>query len=237
MPNYAGKPICQEIAGKYALYAMAASNCYHNSNIERFNIDAIDWMVVGTQTHPNGLSYDILEKHNSNKTIIAFRGTDTKLDHLTANFAFLPLTPLNQYTQAVAIFKDYRAEVNNRDIVVCGHSLGGSLALSISVRYGVPAVTFNSSPRIFDGIKNRRLDAKRVLIYEDGEILDAVRRVHQKYKKIIPEENVYRCSFNFDGNQHRGDKLARALLELGAKANPALRLVCAEPITAHSTSP
>ncbi len=51
---------------------MAASNCYHKSNIERFNIDAIDWMVVGTQTHPNGLSYDILEKHNSNKTIIAF---------------------------------------------------------------------------------------------------------------------------------------------------------------------
>lgn len=223
-----------EVASRYAIYSMAASNSYHKKDRVKFAIEKLGWIQVDTDGKPtdiptvkrkSGLAYDIFEKQNSNEVIFAFRGTDSKKDYLGANFAIWPLSI--QYTQAKKAFKEYVNSHPNKKITVTGHSLGGGLALSMSVRYGVDAVVFDSSPRIFDGLGDKHLPATRILIYEGGEILTVTRKLwKKKFSKAVSRENIYKASFDFGGeNKHRSDHLALGLLKLGATVDATLEPV------------
>jgi hypothetical protein len=97
----------------------------------------------------------------------------------------------------------------------------------MSVRYGVDAVVFDSSPRIFDGLGDKHLPATRILIYEGGEILTVARKLwKKKFNKAASRENIYKASFDFGGeNKHRPDHLALGLLKLRATVDATLEPV------------
>jgi len=218
------------VAAKYALFAMIASNSYHKADRERFHVELLDWMQVEadgqagdkpTYQGKSGLAYDIFENRKTGEYIFAFRGTDSKRDYLWANLAVPPLDI--QYLSARKRFGEFLAAHPGSKVTLTGHSLGGGLALSMSVRYGVDAVVFDSSPRIFDGLGNKHLPANRVMIYESGEILAVVRKFWKNILRAVPRENIYKATFDFGGvSRHRSDFLARGLLNLGAGADASL---------------
>lgn len=222
--------ITAAVAAKYAVYAMLSSNVYHKNDRLRFPVEKLGWVQVDvygrpttkpTTTRKSGLAYDIYEQQDSNEVIFVFRGTDSKKDYLTGNLAIWPFSL--QYTQAKIAFEKYLKNHPTKKVSVAGHSLGGGLALSMSVRYGVDAVVFDSSPRIFDGLGNKHLPASRVMIYEGGEILAVVRKFWRKIFEVVPQENIYKASFDFgSANKHRSDHLALGLLNLGASEDATL---------------
>lgn len=234
-----GQPITAEVAGGVAIFAMLSSNAYHKDDRVRFAVDRLGWQRVdadGNLTNSparadrqTGLAYDIYERRGSNDAVFAFRGTDDRKDFLMANFAVPPLN--KQYTDALEDFGRYRDRHPGRSPAVTGHSLGGGLALCVSLHFGARAVTFDPSPRVFDGLRDAREPAERVIVYEDGEILQLLRQHSRKIAEIVRPQDIHRCSFDFAGDQHRSDYLALGLLKLGATANPSLRAVL-EALTA-----
>jgi outer membrane protein OmpA-like peptidoglycan-associated protein len=227
--------ITPEVAAKYAIYAMMASNSYHNSERVRFPIEKAGWIQVDmkgkpsragkpTQEHGKFFAYDIYQRQGADEVVFAFRGTDSKLDYLGANFA-IGISP--EYRQARKELGEYIKNHPQQRVTVTGHSLGGGLALSASVHHGVDAIAFDPSPRIFDGLGDKHRSAKRVVIYEDGEILAKIRPHSKKFSEVVEQENVYQCSFLFPKgiSKHRGDYLALGLLDLGASVSHDLVLV------------
>jgi len=213
------------VASNYAIYSMIASNTYHQTDRIKFPVEKLGWRQVDAKGKltdrpsvemKSGLAYDIFESQHSNEVIFSFRGTDSKRDFITGNLAFPPF--IGQYKAAKKAFGEFVEKHPDQRVVATGHSLGGSLALTMSVLYGVDAVVFDSSPRIFTEFRNKPAPAMRVMIYQSGEILAAVRKVwSHKFLKIVPQEYIYKASFDFGGdNKHRSDRLAQRLLELGA---------------------
>ena len=231
--THSPQPGSKEIAAKYAIYAMMASESYHAEEKIKFPLELAGWSRVdlnGNKTDDpaadhwfTGLSYDIFQKDNSNDVVIAFRGTDSKWDYIVSNFTPF-ISPA--YKQAKKEVLEYKNLHPNRNLIVVGHSLGGGLALSVSVWNGVNAYTFDSSPRIFDGLGDHKEPAERVLIFQKGEILERFRQKLPKVSEVVPDKNTFEFAFNFNGvSNHRGDCLAYGLLSLGAENDPVLQNV------------
>jgi len=220
-------PLDAEVASRYALYAMLASNAYHRADRVRFPLERLGWQQVDMQGRPtreptyedkdSGLAFDIHHHTGRGESIFAFRGTDDRHDFTHANLAVWPFP--GQYQQAREYFQAYASRLPGRKFTLTGHSLGGGLALGVSVSHGHDAVVFNSSPRVFDGLGDNYADARRVMVYEGGEFLSAVRKLwKRKFLHIVPRENIYRAAFEYERgvNRHRSDQLALGLLRLGA---------------------
>jgi putative lipase involved disintegration of autophagic bodies len=215
-----------EVAGRVAVYAMMSANAYKKKKGRyRFDLERLGWEHVDldgestnvpTKEEASGLAYNIYEKVGTNKTVIAFRGTDSKKDYLLANLAVWPFN--KQYRQARKAVKKYLNENSERSILATGHSLGGGLALCVSVRQGIEAITFDPSPRIFGGIFSLPEPAERMIVFQKGEILEIVRKLWKKDDEAVGKEDTYQCDYDFK-EKHRGDLLAKALLEDGASAN------------------
>lgn len=250
--SYSTKPGDAEIAGKYAIYAMMASDSYHSENKIFFPLKAAGWQQVDLNGKPSteatashcftGLAYDIFEEidprdrsKNTNRVIFAFRGTDSKWDYFVSNFTPF-ISPA--YKQAVKSVREYiDAHPDKKVLIVTGHSLGGGLALSVSVKLGIDAVVFDSSPRLFDGLGDNHKPANRVLIFQKGEILEKLRSVWRKIFEVIPKESIHSYSFNFSGeSDHRGDCLAYELLKLGATSDQKLTPILAETDKANKSN-
>lgn len=232
-PYSLSQDVTAETASKYAIYAMVASNSYHKNDRVHFPVEQLGWIQVDLNGKPtseptrkfkSGLAYDIFEKNASDEVIFAYRGTDSKHDYFTSS---LTIPPFNiQYIQARKQFLEYKEKNPTKKITVTGHSLGGGLALSMSVRFGVDAVVFDSSPRVFDGVHNKHLPASRVAVYEDGEILVKARKYWHKFSEVVADNDVYKANFDFGKiNKHRCDYLALNLLNLGATTSVELETV------------
>ncbi|MDK9708529.1 MAG: hypothetical protein OEL83_15915 [Desulforhopalus sp.] len=223
-----------KIAGELAIYAMMSANAYAKKPGRlRFDLKKLGWEHVDldgeptdqpTKTHSfSGLAYNIYEKTGTNKVVFAFRGTDDKNDYLWANFS---VPPFNfQYRQARKAVGRYLLENNHKNVIATGHSLGGGLALSVSVHHGIKAYTFDPSPRIFDGIGDMHEPAERIIVYQKGEILETARKLWRKDNEVVEERNVFQCNYPDifkDASEHRGDLLAKGILLEGSSVNPDL---------------
>ncbi len=228
------KPFTKAIASEVAIYSMMASNAYANDPTKtHFPIETLGWRKVDFKgnTVPetqnsytsktfvgsifSNLQFDIWEDSNSNKTIIAFKGTKEKIDWVTGNLAMGIAIP---YKSAKKHVREYINAHPDRKVSVTGHSLGGGLALSVSFWEGVDAIAFNASPRIFDGMKNADAPANRLTVFQQGEILQKIRRWYPKFLNKIKPDQIVETSFNYPGGtSHRSDLLAEGLLSCSAE--------------------
>jgi pimeloyl-ACP methyl ester carboxylesterase len=105
--------------------------------------------------------------------VVAFRGTDgTSLRDWRANLS--PIEP-EQFRESVQYMRQVteRADKEGSTVTVTGHSLGGAIALNMSLRFrNVDYVGFNPSPRGYAKVFFRpRHTASRLTVTERGEVL------------------------------------------------------------------
>lgn len=223
------RPLDPKTAARNALYAMMASNCYHEEDKLYFPIERWDWLLVDRDGEPSekptkegfftGFAYDIYEHQKSNKTVIAFRGSDSKKDWVMSNGAVLLSIPYKSARKAVRL---YMQKFPERSLSLVGHSLGGGLALGASCHHGVPAFVFNPSPRIFDGLGDYHEDAVRICFYQEGEALSKIRHHWaEKFRSVVKDEDIYVSNFTY-GREHDSDLLAEGLRLLGMQVDPKL---------------
>lgn len=215
-----------KLAERYALYAMMASNAYLDKNDRTyFPIENLGWSRVDLEGKPtksnsytptwigkifSNLQFDIWEHDEKPLTVISFKGTDEKVDWAVANFWIGVSIP---YKSAKKHVKKYIEKNSERKIVLTGHSLGGGIALSVSIWEGTDAFVFNTSPRLYDGRKNVNVPAIRKAIYQRGDILQKIRSRYPKFLEKIPTKDIIKTSFNYDGeSNHRADLLAEGIL-------------------------
>lgn len=220
----------RNLAEDYALYAMMASNAYLKEDRTYFPIEDIGWMRVDLEGKPtsensyspsligkffSNLQYDIWVNKSNNETVISFKGTDEKVDWINGNLAVGVSIP---YKSAKKHVKKYIKSHPDQHVVLTGHSLGGGLALSVSLWEGIDAYVFNSSPRVFDGIKNHRSSATRKAIFQEGDVLQKIRKIYPKFLKTISSDDIIQTHFKYDGaSNHRGDLLAEGILRCASK--------------------
>jgi len=215
----------KEIAKKYFIYALFSSNSYKDKAY--FSIP--NWKRVKRYTAHTGFSADVYEKTINSKieeVVIAFRGTNGLFfDSLFANLTF---SKNGQYKNSDNLFDKILENKRYTSVkkVVVGHSLGGGLALHVSAKYdNVDAYVFNPSPRLFIDKNDEVKKNKRIIIHEEGEILEKISKVLKNALKKI-DYDIYAYDF-FDKHlfkSHSIYPLARGLLLLSAVNNDELAI-------------
>lgn len=217
------------IAAETALYAMMSANVYPNSKI-KFPLDQIGWRLAYSRSNDNtGLAYDVM-KSDRGETVFVIRGTDNVQDWEKANFALGTYSP--QYSAAENEVAKYLSDLPKPEITAfTGHSLGGGIALYLSSIHGSPAYAIDASPRIFDAEHRCAKPAKRILIFQNGEVMEKARDVISRdWQQLV--DVSYRNNTEFAGCKgdaiclHSSDKLALALLKRGRKTNSELEVIC-----------
>lgn len=229
-------PFTRDVANEIAIYAMMASNAYANDTSKtHFPIEALGWKKVDLNGNPvaeeknsytsktflgsifSNLQFDIWEDTKSKKTIIAFKGTKEKIDWITGDLAIGISIP---YKSAKKHVKEYLAAHPDRTVSLTGHSLGGGLALSVSLWEGVDAIVFNSSPRIFDGLADNNAPANRITVFQQDEILQKIRKWYPKFLEKIKPEQIIETHFVYPGGtSHRSDLLAEGILSCSTESD------------------
>lgn len=211
----------REMAKNSWRYALMSSNAYEDSPL--FYIDG--WYLLDRYESGKGLSADVYEFRSNDKKVtqiaIAFRGTNffSISDWLFGNFN---LFWEGQYGEAKELVNKLRKnkQYASLPIIATGHSLGGGLALHISLYFNnIDAFVFNTSPRVFAPSSRKNIpDNTRVIISENKEILS---NIISNYPAInhTDIEPVYN-EFNFLNDnliaEHGMYYLARGLLVTAA---------------------
>jgi hypothetical protein len=174
------------------------------------------------KTH--GFNYAVYDKRNAagalERRVISFRGTDTKqlADWFQGNIGN------TQRDQGCELYKEERAKLdaeghNGVPITVTGHSLGGAIAIQVSLENeGVDAFVFNTSPRYQLLPPNNN---QRVAIAERGDILDVLRSRSMPTRQDLLIINCYPMQSRIASHSVR--KLAECVTWIAAKADPAAR--------------
>jgi hypothetical protein len=199
---------CKEIreaAQESFIYAQMAANTYGDPI--QFKLPREYSLIDMKGNDSIGFAYSIYKNNETNTLIISFRGTEGFKDWWYGNL----LTSQNK--SGLALFDQLKTEYpNDTKFVVVGHSLGGGIALEVSLkRENVEAYVFNTSPRFSaDGydIKN-----KRVSIVEHGEVLKALRAPSREASQTYTSIG---CSSGGPISQHEQAKLATCLTQIAA---------------------
>lgn len=214
-----------ELSKEFAVYAMMASNAYLDSDRTYFPIESLGWVRVDLDGNPtpnnsytpsligrlfSNLQYDIWVKSSENRAVIAFKGTDEKIDWIDGNF---PLGISVPYKSAKKHVKRFVHDHPEWQLTLTGHSLGGGMALSVSLWEGVDAYVFNPSPRVFDGLGDHSEPATRKAVYQEGDILQKIRKWYPKFLKVMAAKDITQTHFDFNGDSnHKADLLAEGIL-------------------------
>jgi Lipase (class 3) len=218
-----------ELANAYAIHAMMSSNAYvGNEDRIYFPLEELGWRKIDLSGKPiardknsyeprtiwgkifSNLQFDIWVHQASSETIVAFKGTEGIMDWLAANLSIGVSIP---YKSAKKQLRGLIENKQHRRLSLTGHSLGGGVALSVSVWEGIDAIVFNTSPRIFDGSENKNEPAIRKAIFQEGDILENIRKFHPKFKQKVQANDIIQTSFDYGGrNEHRADLLAEGIL-------------------------
>uniref|UniRef100_UPI000D3DA6F8 hypothetical protein n=1 Tax=unclassified Variovorax TaxID=663243 RepID=UPI000D3DA6F8 len=233
----AAEPLPSKDVDQIALYAMMASNAYARDPEKiYFPIERLGWRkvdergnAVDTQRNSysartivgaafSNLQFDIWEDANSARTVFAFKGTKEKIDWA----ANLSLGVSIAYKSAKKHVRAYILAHPERVVSLSGHSLGGGIALSVSFWEGLDVIAFNTSPRVFDGLRGNDKAATRLAVFQEHDVLQDLRRHYPVFLKKIPSDQIVETHFDYAGrNAHRIDLLAEGLL--ACSTGPALK--------------
>ena len=181
--------ILKKAAKDNYIYALMSANAYDKG----FQVKIPGWTRVKRLVSKHGFSADIYRSDSENHTVIAYRGTDDPKDWKYAN---LDTDAKGQYSDADRVFEKVETMFSDSKITTVGHSLGGGLAIHVSVTHkDVNAITFNPSPRLFISKSDIRFKNKVTIIYETGEILTAIRALFTTLNKVEHDE----FKFNYLG--------------------------------------
>lgn len=185
-----------ELAKRHYLHAAMASNTYRSPDTKPvFAIPG--WQVLDSLRSDSGLLIDVYGDGgtlgDSAQLVVAYRGTDAaSLKDWGNNLA---LREPAQYREAYAHLKALRKAYPDARLTATGHSLGGGIALNMSLRMdGVDAVGFNPSPRIHFGRTSTAHRNYRASLFEVGEMLDLVSGPWTRLR--LPGETSY-GNYNF----------------------------------------
>lgn len=236
-PSTNAKRLTSKVAADNATYAMMAENAYHRKHHSRYAVEQLGWKQItadgtpantGKPSYANlmGLAVDIYRNDKEDRYAYVFRGTDSKQDWLIANLAAGPSMPYKSARKQFGAFLCEQLKGNRKQVVAVGHSLGGGLAGSQSLRYGVDAVMFNTSPRMFDGWgdiwheKEHPDEPKpgRLTVEQRGEVLAAARAASTKYPNVMKGHPEYFCEGH--PQKHQMTLLLEDILEKAVKHDP-----------------
>ena len=195
----------RNIANKSWKYSQLCKNVYcqpftfdlndHYEKIQDFENKQIDFFS------------SLYKDKQNNEYVLVFRGTDSFEDFKTGNNPFK--AEQNEY--ALKIFDDAKNQYNFDKCIVTGHSLGGGIAMHISLnRENVTAYSFNGSP-VF--INNNNFSNERFSIVENGEILKIVRLFGREADQLYTSIG---CSKGDPITQHDMKNLAICLTKIAA---------------------
>jgi hypothetical protein len=214
-----------EAASHSWVYALMASNTYRKQG-RVFIIP--QWEPVSRWESGSGLALEEWVHKGANghldEIVVAFEGT--KFESLDDWGTNLSLIYPKQYREAYAYMQCVKQRASGVRIVTTGHSLGGALALNMSLRIpGVDFRGFDMSPRAFFKVGAQYPDADRIFVYEHGEILSALRIFWWRRLKKFPERYWYNF-MNFNGlsatvSEHDMYLIARGLLMTAIKNHDA----------------
>lgn len=243
------RPLTVEVANDVALQAMMASNAYVGDPTRtRFPINTLAWRKVDLEGRPldkevnsyspvcignifSSLQFDIWESATTAHTIFAFKGSEELADWIMANLALVISLP---YKSAKKHVREYRDRFPMRTVSLTGHSLGGGIALSVSVWEGLDAVVFDSSPRVFDGMGDHNEPALRRAVFEQGDPLEHIRASYPKFLEKISPGGLFETNFDFHGaSKHRMDLLAEGILRM---SNRPLYVEMASKLKLHTVT-
>lgn len=173
--------------------------------------------VARDDREQSGFAYVLFDRSNAPggppvERVIAFRGSDIAWsDWAHGNFG------KEQYALAQALYEEQKRAAGV-PVVVTGHSLGGALALQISIdNPGADAFVFNTSPRYT--VPAEPNDNVRLAIKERGDVLDLVRT---RSRPVEQELIVINCNPESSGlADHKMEQLADCLTWIAAKDLPA----------------
>lgn len=225
--------VTADLAAIVAPMAAMSANSYRTVAGQPFDLSCSGWVRIdldgNVTTKPakaswlTGLVVD-LYRDRFGRVAVVFRGTDNLPDWILGNISF-PLSV--HYKSAYKFYRAVHDRFGSSIEFVAGHSLGGGIALGVSLRYGVDAYVFNPSPRVFDGLGDHHLSAKRVAIFQEGDPLQKRWSYSTKFNSLLSEEkvNVFKVSYQLDGaSPHSIDALAGNLIRSGGARN--LNLSC-----------
>lgn len=184
-----------ELAVRNFAYSAMANNVYRTPDSKPI-FEIPHWWYLSRYESNSGLSVDVYGSSStidaSSKIAVAFRGTDfTSFEDWGTNLALLQP---KQYKEAYSLVQTIKTKYPDVPVIATGHSLGGAIALNMSLRIeGVNAVAFNSSPRAFFG-RTRDLPNGRVHLYEVGEILNLLSGPWLRFR--LPNSTLY-GNYNF----------------------------------------
>ncbi len=198
-------------------YAQMSNNAYADTG--RYLLDPSIILIRDVDNDDAGFAYSVFERNGpeSKEVIVAYRGTEwhNLKDMMKGNVL------LRQNAKGLAVYDEVRAATNAEvPVTVTGHSLGGAIAIHVSLqRPGAKAYIFNASPRFraSGGIPDNR----RLSIVEYGEVLKlfriAGREATQEYISI-------NCTPGRDPiRQHSMRLLGDCLTRMAAWASPQAR--------------
>ncbi len=183
--------------GNLIQMAMIADYAYSDTYLPE--LEESGYRPIGTRKKEGDLVYVILEKGNA--VYIGFRGTDEEADVVDDFLIATTETDIERFTIARLIVEKTRAAHPQKDIVITGHSLGGSAVQYVvwwysQVKHQCPAkfraYTFN--PYAFPyGDKVIRVSPAELLtdVVQEGDIAQVVGQKNRVIGQGILVESLY----------------------------------------------
>jgi esterase/lipase len=200
------------IATKVYPYAIMSNNSYQDEE----QIPLVGYQFLNRYQANNDFSADVYRAMNGD-IVISFRGTELNIKDIQYG-----TIQDSQIKSAKELYDKIKSYNNCSNIIVTGHSLGGALALDLSMKNkGVDAIVFNTS--LFGVNTNKKYENNRILINEKGEFLS---KYFHKYKlNKMHYDKRYSQEFNFWNTsrpslfQHGIYDLARGILLAASKTD------------------
>lgn len=128
--------------------AYDASRASYKTTDSRRSLERLQKSGYTRDNSISGLNYDIYHNPNTKKSILSFRGTKGPEDFFADLDIIKGKYDGREFQNAYTVYDKTRQKYGD-DLLVTGHSLGGTKAIKVADKYGGKAVVFNPGTGLF----------------------------------------------------------------------------------------